>query len=135
MSLSKTMRDVCIDLRDRSRKTFYPDREKRKIDQKEDELLGKIRDGQLGQDLLNNAGWINFFLPYLQKLKKGAEDDLRTHRLRHPSGKDEHNFYPTGILDAMIMVLNYPQEKITQAETARQELGLLQKMKGQDNVA
>jgi hypothetical protein len=134
MLLPETMRDVCVGMRKRARNVFYPERAKRDIAKKEDDLFRRIQEGELARNLLNNPGWKSFFLPFLEKMKQGAEDDLRTHKLRHPSGKDEQNFYPTGIIDAMITVLSYPQEKIQQAETARQELGLLQKAKEQDNV-
>lgn len=96
------------------------------------DLLAKIRQGKLAEELVGSEGWTELLKPEMDEIIRQASMDCRKHRSPHKDDKD--NYYPSGVADGVEQLQRFLQDKIEQAQTARKRLSLLQKEERQDNV-
>lgn len=129
MSVKRKMGDYLADARGRVVNAF---RTEESVQKETNTLLAVIRQGQLAKELVESEGWTELLGPEMDKILEQAGLDLE--KDRSPFNKDDRGYYPRGIIGGLKLIKKYLSDKIEQAQTARQELSLLQKKERQDNA-
>lgn len=129
MSVKQKMGAYLADARGRVVNAF---RTEESVQKETNTLLAVIRQGQLAEELVGSEGWTELLGPEMDKILEQAGLDLE--KDRSPFNKDDRGYYPRGIIGGLKLIKKYLSDKIEQAQTARQELSLLQKKERQDNA-
>lgn len=129
MTVQQKVRNL---LSDASREVVNTFRTKESIQKETNAHLAVIRQGQLAEELVKSEGWTELLEPEMDKILEQASLDLE--KDRSPYNKDDRGYYPRGIIGGLKLIKKYLNDKIEQAQTARQELSLLQKQERQDNA-